>query len=219
MLIRYSQSCLTVLFLTVLLTICSSTIYGQQTSFGLKGGLNSANYYDSEFETERLQRFNFGVFATFELENLPISFQPELYYTQKGSKSSFQYRDIIYRGILKANYIEFPILANYTFGLFKKLNGTIFTGPSLSYLTGSSFESELGNSATDFKDLTNTIDYGIVFGFGVEFPLENNSVFVETRINRSFNTIYKNGYNAICCGEFARSQKHSVVSIVAGFGF
>src|SRR6185295_14477568 len=105
--------------------------------FGIKGGVNLTNMYVNDVSDENMKvGFNAGFFA-----KLPItkgfSIQPELLYTSKGAKET--YNNFIegkgeYR--FNLNYIELPLLA--VFNVAKNFN--IHAGPYASYLVGANIK-------------------------------------------------------------------------------
>src|SRR5690349_11177041 len=59
------------------------------TKFGIKGGVNLTNLYVNDVKDENMKvGFNAGVFAKVPMSRV-VSLQPELLYSQKGSKITY----------------------------------------------------------------------------------------------------------------------------------
>jgi len=149
-----------------------STKMGGTPSFGVKGGVSFANIIktdNSNFQTDYNTGFNAGVFVNIPIIS-PLSFQPELMFSQKGYKSSRT--GFLGDGTLKqtTNWIEIPLLAKISPG--SKFN--IVVGPQVSFLTkttnkydgtfSSSQQTKYENDANKFKKSI----LGGVVGLGVD---------------------------------------------------
>jgi hypothetical protein len=99
-----------------------------QPRVGLTGGLNIANTVssrNSDFSTDTKLGANFGLF--FDVPIIyPLSFQPEILYSQKGYRAETVYGDFAQR----ANFIDVPILAKLK--LAPSFN--VLVGPQVSFL-------------------------------------------------------------------------------------
>ena len=94
---------------------------------GITGGLNVANTvdsYDEGYSTNNILGFHAGVTATIPII-YPLSFQPEVLFSQIGYKAYTADGDYTQRN----NYINVPLLAN--FRLVRGLNFVI--GPQLNF--------------------------------------------------------------------------------------
>jgi len=99
-----------------------------QPRIGLTGGLNIANTIssrNSDFSTDTKLGANFGIFADIPII-YPLSFQPEILYSQKGYRANTVYGDFAQR----ANFIDVPLLAKIK--LAPAFN--IMVGPQVSFL-------------------------------------------------------------------------------------
>jgi hypothetical protein len=99
-----------------------------QPRVGLTGGLNVANTVssrNSDFSTDTKLGANFGVFFDVPIV-YPLSFQPEILYSQKGYRANTVYGDFAQR----ANFIDVPILAKLK--LAPSFN--VLVGPQVSFL-------------------------------------------------------------------------------------
>jgi hypothetical protein len=135
---------------------------------GFKGGVNFTNVGTTTGVTNKsLTGVHFGLFAKLPITD-KVAIQPELYFTTKGGKLTYQ--NVVVDGTAKfnLNYIEVPVLA--VFKIFKGFNFQV--GPYASYLVNSkvtnasdvTFNFEDNIQSGDFKKF----DTGIVAGFGIE---------------------------------------------------
>ncbi|MDT3403947.1 porin family protein [Mucilaginibacter terrae] len=99
-----------------------------QPRVGLTGGLNIANTVssrNSDFSTDTKLGANVGLFIDIPII-YPLSFQPEVLYSQKGYRANTVYGDFAQR----ANFIDVPLLAKLR--LTPGFNVVI--GPQISFL-------------------------------------------------------------------------------------
>ncbi|HVU55155.1 MAG TPA: porin family protein [Puia sp.] len=213
---------LSVAITAAMLVVLSASAQEQQTSmdnglkakFGIKGGLNLTTLYSSDVSTSHMKAgFDAGVFA-----KLPVtrgfSIQPELLYSLKGAKSSYD-NFVQGNGEYRFNlgYIELPVLAVVNLAP----NFNIHAGGYAAYLTNANVKNVDNNGevqgATDLKaDNFNRWDFGLVGG--AAFDIENFTI--GARYNYGLSQIGKSGN---LTGEFAQGMKNAGFSIYAGFGF
>jgi hypothetical protein len=170
-----------VILLIAIVTISVTNSFGQSTddtrksvSFGLKGGLNYSNVYDSDtedFVAESKFGFAAGAFVIIPLGKF-IGIQPEILYSQKGFKSTGTYFGSTYEMTRTTEFIDIPIL----FALKPVDKVTLLFGPQFSYLMKQKDEFTGGNINTtqqqqfDNDDITKNI-MGLVGG--VDFNVDN----------------------------------------------
>ncbi len=163
---------ITITLLAVLLVAAmAGNSSAQGLSFGIKGGLNMANYTGSDADGMKMKMGAVGgAFACFDLVALKI--QPELLFSQKGAKTSGTMGTIPYTGSVTANYVEIPVLLKYSFGAV--IVPSIYVGPSLGILMSATSKVEAsGYSASmDMKDFYNSTDLGLVIGAEVKTPMK-----------------------------------------------
>lgn len=158
-----------------------------QPRIGLTGGLNIANTVssrNSDFSTDTKVGANFGLFVDIPII-YPLSFQPEILYSQKGYRANTAYGDFAQR----ANFIDVPILAKIK--LAPAFN--VLVGPQVSFLM---------NTRNTYYDGFNVIyqekynyngDKTFVGGvLGVSFDL-NRNVDLHGRYNIDFQENNPNG--------------------------
>lgn len=182
--------------------------------FGIKGGVNFTNMFVDEVSDENMKvGFNAGFFA-----KLPVtrgfSIQPELLYTSKGAKET--YNNIIqgegeYR--FNLNYIELPVLA--VINVAKNFN--IHAGPYVSYLAAANIKNLHDDHSQDEiaeldTDDFNRIDYGLVGGLGIDI----SNFTIGARYNYGLREIGKSGSLA---GQVTKDSRNSAISLYIGVGF
>ena len=153
---------ITFFFLLVLLTITSFS-YSQSTiRFGLKGGLNYANFSGSDINTDALTSYHAGVLLELNLfDNLAI--QPELFYSTVGAT----YTNTIENIKSELGYISIPLIAKFNLSeLFY-----IELGPQASFL--------LINKDDVYNDY-NKSDFSVNAGLGINL---SKNIFGSARYN------------------------------------
>jgi hypothetical protein len=155
--------------LLVAVVALSTTVFGQ-TTFGVKGGLNMANFKLSgggvSLDTKMKAGFEIGGFANFGI-NEKLSIQPELLFAQYGCKFDDDFSD----KPLKANLITVPVMVKYSFG---EIN--LMAGPQLGYIMSAEIDGEdvMGEDVFDMKSL----DFGLAIGAGYEME---NGIGIDAR--------------------------------------
>jgi outer membrane protein with beta-barrel domain len=201
----------------------SATAQQQQTSaesglrskFGLKAGLNLANLYVDEVKDENFKvGFSGGMYAKLPITR-GISLQPELLYSNKGAKVTYDLPGIFggdgeYR--FNLHYVEVPVMA--VINVVKNFN--IHAGPYVSYLAAANVTRlDDDNNQSDISDLEadnfNRIDYGLAGGIGFDFQ----NITIGARYNYGLREIGESGFS----GEVTKNSKNSVINVFLGFAF
>ena len=218
---------------TIKLTLCTLTFVlafaatpasaqQQQTSsesemtpkFGFKAGMNFANLYTSNVQNENVKiGVNGGFYAKIPLVR-GLSIQPELLYTSKGAKDTYnnptqgtgEYR-------YNLNYIETPLLM--VFNLTRNLN--LNAGGYLAYLANANVRDvHSDGTISGARDLDansfNRVDYGMVGGIG--FDIEN--LTLGARYSYGLQNI---GQSGNLSGDLTKNSRNSVASFFIGLAF
>ncbi len=158
-------------FLLGCICILSQAQDDKGAKFGIKGGLNLSNFYQTDVGDENAKLgFNAGVYAKTPLIGEILSIQPEILYTLVGSET--QYQSLLFgSGKYRYNlgYVQIPVLLRVDLGAFN-----IHAGPYGSLLTNVKIKDvdEDGNvkGITELnKDKFNGFDYGLAGGIGFDF--------------------------------------------------
>ena len=201
------------LILALVVVTCNTQVFFSQTSsdsslfkFGLKGGVNFSNLYTQNVESNNvLTGFNAGVFAKIPFtESLAI--QPELLYTTKGAKLT--YNNYFVNGTAKfnLNYVELPVLL--VVNLTKNFN--IHGGVYVAYLIDGKVTNDSQGTLFDFQNNLknedfNKFDTGLAVGVGYDadkfgFGVRYNYGLQKVGKERSFlgtNYTFPDGKNSV----------------------
>lgn len=156
----------------------------QQTKFGLKGGMNIANFSGDIEENSSKVSFHAGGFAEIKISD-KFSIQPELLYSEQGTKMdglsevidfTTYTADISFR----LSYINIPVM----FKFYVDKSFYFELGPQLGILTGAKTITKISGfnqeAKQDVKDFFKSTDFGLNFGAGYDFT---NHLFANVRYN------------------------------------
>ncbi len=162
-----------VLLITLFSIVFSLKNYAQSLKFGVKAGVNFSTIRGENLDVDNRTGFHAGAIAELKLTD-KFSIQPELLYTQLGTKGS--------GNELTTSYISLPVMAKYY--LFQGLS--IEAGPQASFLVDDKLEvAGRGIVDTNVEDF----DFGLNVGLGYNF---NNGIFFQTRYTLGITTIQEN---------------------------
>lgn len=188
-------SFVTVIALFFSLSIPQSALAQSPVDFGIRGGVNSANFSDVDGDPDSRTGLIIGGYLNFGLPLLPFSLQPEATYSQKGAEFGST--------TIKLDYIEVPILAKFSFAP-GPASPHIYAGPYVGFVLNSEAEDsgvsiEVDNAQTDF---------GGIIGAGLDINAGVIKVDLGGRYGLGFVDAFDGGQG-----------KNSVFSIVAGISF
>ena len=157
-----------VVILVALLVAFASPAAAQGALFGAKVGVNFASLSfdpeDEEVETSMRTGFTAGVLLVVPA-NARIAFQPEVLFSQQGSKVEDP-ENAANEGSIKLNYVNVPLLANIRLG-----GGdnpvSLLVGPQIGFRT--SAKAEANGEEEDLKEFTEGTDFGLVTGLSAMF--------------------------------------------------
>ncbi len=164
-------------------------------NFGIKGGVNFANLSDGDADART--GFIGGLVIDLGLPLLPLGIETGAYYSQKGFETS---------GTLKLDYLEVPVLAKFSLGPPGPISPSFVIGPYAGFLLNSEFEGESG--AIDLDDATESVDFGLLAGVGVDFNLGLTKLNVQARYGLGLVDAFD-----------GQDSKHRVLSLTAGIMF
>lgn len=209
-------------YLILLLIIAGFTSISlpQGMQLGIKGGVNIANVGGSDADyladdniaisLDSKTGFEGGIFFMYQFNKM-FAIQPEAYYTMKGATYSESGGDLT----LSLDYIEVPLLFKFLIPIQgSNVRPAVFAGPSVGFNTTSNLKVEYNGETIideDFKDMTTSTEFCLVFGGGVGFGVGNNEVGVEIR--------YSLGLNSFDDTEDPLDVKNNVLNFNAYFGF
>lgn len=128
------------------------------TAFGIKAGVNFANLsFDPDDEESVESRTGLVVGALVLVPVNPrFAFQPEFLYSQQGATQDEG------DGKIKLDYFNIPLLANINLTSGTENSFSLIVGPQLGFRT--SAKAEFEGEEEDFKDETESFDFGMVLG-------------------------------------------------------
>lgn len=185
-------------------------LQAQEWNFGIKGGINIANFTGSDADDMEMDsRIGFHAGGLIEGKfSETFGTQLEILYNSAGAKWEGLIEDEFgdeLQGKLtfKLDYISVPILVKY----FPLQNMSLETGPQISFELNSEIEAEAeGVSITlDPEDETKKVDFAWAFGIGYDLPY---GFLVQGRYYIGLSDIYDES-----------NMKHSVIQFSVGYKF
>ncbi|WP_428229982.1 porin family protein [Flavobacterium sp.] len=187
------KSMLILCALFVGLTVMAQT---QKVKLGVKAGLNISNltFDDSELNSSNKTGFTAGIMVEVPLAK-KFSIQPELLYSQQGTKTSFSDQDVTnsnYKSTIDLNYLNIPVMLKY----FVVKGLSVQAGPQIGILLKANNKYQdnfLGyeNQETfNLKDYSAGIDTSVNLGLGYQFK---DKFYTDVRYNISYSNVFKEG--------------------------
>ena len=104
----------TIIILCTLFLSASAIAQHQKVKLGIKAGLNLATltFDESELDSSSKAGFTAGVMIEIPMTK-KFSLQPEILYSQQGTKTSFSDSDVTnsnYESTIKLNYLNIPVM-------------------------------------------------------------------------------------------------------------
>jgi hypothetical protein len=215
---KKTVSVLTAIVLTGLL---ASPGFAQNMTAGVKIGVDFADV-GGDFEqlietsTDLKTGFSFGGFLGFDLSEM-FRLQGELQYVQKGAKASSEGVDLKFN----INYIEILVPVTFMIPTEGGVVPRLYAGPSLAFELDCKVKAEAGGQseeyACDSQEVgapTNTTDYGIFFGGGIDIPVGSGAVIFDVFYNLGLGDIAKED-----AGDDPVKVTNRNIQIVTGYAF
>lgn len=187
---------------------------------GIKGGLNLSQFFVDQpsVEDENMKvGLHFGLFTKIAVTDF-LAFQPELLYTNVGSKVAYGSTAGNLLGISEGevrynlNYIQMPLALGVNLG---PLN--IHAGPYVAYLVNANVsnlrtsDGTVTNTIELNEDNFNRIDYGLLAGVSIDVQ----HFTIGARYNYGLNEVGKEGL----ARTITNNSRNSVAQLFIGFGF
>ena len=190
------RSGITIILLIFALMIVADISFGDIIAeYGLKGGLSIMKIKSSDTQdSDSIVKPCFGAYLTVNYEN-GFAIQPELLLLMKGGKTDYSTYGILAVEEDVYTYLEVPVLAKYRLNSNDNIGLSIFAGPSIGMLLGTHYKLTgydadylaylLGiNTEGTAKDLgidTNTFEFSLQFGTGMDFEIRSGTLTVDAR--------------------------------------
>lgn len=175
------------------MTITAQT---EKVKVGVKAGLNLAalTFDESELNSSNKTGFTAGVMIEVPLAK-NFSLQPELLYSQQGTKISFSDPDVTnsqFKSTIDLNYLNIPVMLKYY--VVKGLS--IQAGPQIGILLKANnkyqdnFLGYENKETLNLKEYSTGIDTSVNFGLGYQFK---DKFYTDLRYNVSYSNVFKEG--------------------------
>ena len=168
----------------------------EKVKLGVKAGLNisSLTFDESELSSSSKTGFTAGLMVEIPVAK-NFSLQPELLYSQQGTKTSFFDQDVTnsnFKGTIELNYLNIPLMLKYY--VIKGLS--LQAGPQIGLLVKANSKYQdnfLGyenQESFNLKKYSSGIDTSINFGLGYQFK---DKFYTDFRYNISYSNVFKDG--------------------------
>ena len=177
---------------TLVLLFCAAQAQAQ-VEIGLIGSVNFASLTgeaDDGDSIEADRRTLYGLGAVLDVPlNAHWSLRTEPMYLQKGAENVDE-DDIAFKG----EFIEVPLFLKYRFG-FGPVRPYVMAGPSVGFRLNAevTFNSAEATGTFDADDVTESLDFGVDFGAGLNVRLSGVSLFLEGRYDLGVADVFKGG--------------------------
>jgi hypothetical protein len=182
--------------------------------FGIKGGVNAANVNGSFFdEIEDIDwkneiGFCAGIFLEFNFGRV-LTIQPEVLYTMKGAKTTYEEGELTATEKLHFDYIEIPLLLKLRLPT-GSLHPFVFAGPAIGFNLSSKVKwIEDGDSGEEDIEDFEKFDYSAVFGGGLQL---GSSIHIDVRYTIGLKKLIQDELEAL-------DIKNGVISATIGLAF
>lgn len=149
------------------------SIYSQKTEFGIKGGINLANFAGDDEGSNAIVGLQAGFYSEFKISD-KFAIQPELLYSTQGASNegttNVEGYTVNFKGKFNLGYINVPVMAKY----YTNSKFNIEFGPQIGFMTSAKLKSDFtivetgqtGSATDDAKQFFKDIDFGLNFGLG-----------------------------------------------------
>ncbi len=204
------------ILLSLVALVAVGSIYAQNISFGVKGGVNVSGFHGKDADGTPLKSFHLGVVSEFYFTD-KCSIQPEILYSSIGGTKEKDFRIKKLDLTQKIDYISVPVMAKYY--LFKGL--AVELGPQFSYAISRSTNSDdilaklKGLPAPTLGAIGKKIDFpynkfDVALGAGISYNLPYG-IFASARYVYSFTNYPKSSVG--------KELKPQVIQVSLGYKF
>jgi hypothetical protein len=182
------------LLLLFILAVLARPSFAQETSFGLKGGLNISSLGGNNSQVASAKvGFHAGAYVSTPLSD-QVSFQPELLYSQQGFRVTSAYSSNGDPFNINYNYLNLPLI----FKIYPNEGFNIQLGPQVGYLinvieTNGSSGSLSGGKKFDFGidaglgyELESGLNFSARYNLGLSNTPQNSNNLALNSANRVF---------------------------------
>jgi hypothetical protein len=191
--------CPIIILTIIVLLLTAAATPALDLGVGIKGGVNLSNYLGNDTGSGNDMKLGYvgGLFGTVSVFSA-LALQQELLISLKGTRAEFS--NMVVREHL--TYVEMPLMIKYYPPIpIAKIN--LFTGPYVAFTLRAKYRED--SNSTDIKDMVEPVDYGLVFGTGVDLE----KVTIDGRYTLGLKKLSTNGSDI----------KNSVLSLQIGYRF
>jgi hypothetical protein len=182
---------------------------------GLKGGIiianvNATGEISGSLSWKSVNGLIIGGFASIRVNDY-FFLQPEIYYSQKGTKFEELILGVKYRDELKLDYVEIPVLAKFRLITKGNVFPSLFAGPYAAFKLSAKEEQEIaGVKETDDAEGVKSSDFGLVFGGSIDIKVGKMALILDVRYDLGLAKILD---------EEGESMKNNAFIAMVGIGF
>lgn len=170
---------------------------------GLKGGLSTSTTTGVPLgldDTSFRGGFAGGLSLGYSFNDY-FTLQPEILYVMKGLGGSVSNRFSSGDFTGEYDYVEIPVLAKLTMSSRSRVSPYVFFGPSLGLNVKADVEidwapsrlNEAWTESWDYSSVTNTLEFSVAFGGGLEFDAWMGAVTLDGRFDLGLSKVTKGG--------------------------
>ncbi len=199
--------------MTLLLVALTCLSASAQVRFGVKGGLDLANFWGKETSHGMLPSYQGGLLLEYKFHP-HFGIAPEVVFAAQGGKGDkvTQYNKY---GSLEAielthhtNYINVPVMLKY----YPTQDFSVDFGPQVGFNVYSKSTGSSGK-AVDEKSQTHAVDFAL--GLGSTYDLDNN-VFIQFRYTLGLTHVFKPSTGCVIITDY---RKNSNIQLALGVKF
>ena len=196
------------LFCITLATLLAMVLFAQSAhaqsplSFGAKAGINIANLSGDAFDdADSRTGIIIGGVVDIGLPMLPVGLETGLYYSQQGATISESFEEFgetfDFESTLSLDYLTIPVLGKLYFGPPGPISPHIVAGPYFAYLLDAESEVTMNGMTIsgDISDETESLDFGLIAGVGVDFNVGVTKLNVQARYSLGLVDIFDDSNN------------------------
>jgi hypothetical protein len=147
--------------ITVFALFIFASSHAQIATFGIKAGLNYANFNNAEIQTKAITSYHAGLTVELKISD-SFALQPELLYTTQGAS----YNNGVQEFKNELGYLAIPVLAK----IYLSKSLSLELGPQASFLLKEKNKFDVNDSKT--------FDFSLAAGLGLKIT---KSIFVQGR--------------------------------------
>lgn len=191
------------ILLTAVFTLADHANAQNPINFGVKGGLNIANFNNIDDDLDSRAGLMAGIVLDISLPASPAGIESGLYFSQKGAETAGG--DVS----IKVDYLEVPVLAKINFGPPAPVSPHLVVGPYAGFNLNSETEASVGGVDVEFDDdSVNSTEFGIIGGLGADLNLVATTINVQARYGYGLTSVFE-----------GTDAQNGVFSITAGIMF